>query len=115
MPAGFVVLAIAITTLLLPWLRKWLRDLIRWLAEGVVFAIASHIVDRALRIRRGSSAKLLKRSKVVIEIVEEETNEYRRKIVRVMLTDRDETPSPTPNSHSSVIIPTKIPVGFLGI
>jgi len=115
MPAGFVVLAIAFTTLLLPWLRKWLRDLIRWLAEGVVFAIASHIVDRALRIRIGDSAKLLKPSNVMIEIVEEETNEYKRKIVRVMFTVRDETPSPTPNSHSSVIIPTKIPVGFLGI
>ena len=115
MPAGFVVLAITIMTLLLPWLRKWLRNLIRWVAEGVVFAIVSHIVDEALRIRGDNSAQLLKQAKVVIEIVEEETNGYRRKIVRVMFTVRDEAPSPTPNSHSSVIIPTKIPVGFLGI
>ena len=115
MPAGFVVLTIAITTLLLPWLRKWLRDLIRWLAEGVVFAIASRIVDRALRIRIGDSAKLLKPSNVMIEIVEEETNEYKRKIVRVTFINNDGSPSPTPNSHSSVIIPTKIPVGVLGI
>jgi len=109
MPAGFVVLTIAITTLLSPWLHKWLRDLIRWLAEGVVFAIASRIVDRASRIQRDNSVKLPKRSKVVIEIVEEEV------IVRVMFTDGGRTPSPTPNPHSSAIIPTKIPVGFLGI
>jgi hypothetical protein len=98
MPAGFVVLAIAITTLLLPWLRKWLRDLIEWFAEGVVFAIAGRIVDRALRIRIGNSVKLPKRPKVVIEIVEEEVNGYRR-IVRMSLIDNDGSPYPNPQPH----------------
>jgi hypothetical protein len=101
MPAGYADWTIVIATLLLPWLLK----LFKWFAEGVVFAIAGRIANRALRIRRDNSVKLLNRSKVG----------YRRKSVNVAFTDRDEPPSPTPNSYSSVMILTKIPLRFLGI
>jgi hypothetical protein len=96
-------------------LASWLPELFEWLVEGAISGAIStvtwYVIDKVLRSRNSRfHAKL---SKVMIEVVEEDERE--KKIVRVTFINNDGSPSPTPNSHSSAIILTKIPPSFLGI
>jgi hypothetical protein len=96
-------------------LVSWLPELFRWFVEGAVSGVIStvtwYVLDKVLRPRNSRfHAKL---SKVVIEVVEKDERE--KKTVRVTFIDNDKSPSPTPYSHSSAIILTKIPLRFLGI
>jgi len=96
-------------------LVSWLPELFRWFVEGAVSGAIStvtwYVLDKVLRPR--NSCFHAKLSKVVIEVVEKYERE--KKTVRVTFIDNDKSPSPTPNSYSSVMILTKIPLRFLGI